>query len=370
MFFSAAMCQRCPSASHLAECFPSRLHAMLSITSADGNVIGWTSNGAAWEIHNLEGFHSIVLPLFVGGSSMQHFGLFIDLVYYWGFRQFPSLGSYDSHGAFYHQLFHRDYPSLVCYMEPRGVRESQVSGLNSASTIDTILFNHQPMPSAMSMPRTAQPESTLIKEKIAHESVTTMASRIPPELLSIMPSRSRPSFGLNLTTEQRISDPESCQPQRCQPFPAHNGTRAEESSSLRQYAIPKKTHGQSLVFKRTKTPYEWPATTSKAKPQGGTLERRSIQQDEGSMLSQAAGATSQQPPMLSQKPKASRKLKHQDEGARVQTKTKKKPRSKWLPPLGPPIKANTKIKEDLWFCTNPESFADLVNKGTEQQSKT
>ena len=89
---------------------PMKLYAVLSTPKFE-HILSWVPHGRAWKIHDLDLFCAEVLPIFMNGSSIRHFHGFVSLLNLWGFRQFTKLGPDTS--AFFHRDFLRGSPSLL-----------------------------------------------------------------------------------------------------------------------------------------------------------------------------------------------------------------------------------------------------------------
>ena len=89
---------------------PMKLYAVLSTPKFE-HILSWVPHGRAWKIHDLDSFCAEVLPIFMNGSTIRHVHGFLSLLKLWGFRQFTKLGPDTS--AFFHRAFLRGSPSLL-----------------------------------------------------------------------------------------------------------------------------------------------------------------------------------------------------------------------------------------------------------------
>jgi HSF-type DNA-binding len=96
------------------ESFPEKLHRMLlqAELHGKGDVVCFTPSGLAFEIHRVDEFISDVIPEFFRHKSISSFRRQLSM---YGFKRVKDNGP--DHGAYQHELFRRDDPTLCRQMK-------------------------------------------------------------------------------------------------------------------------------------------------------------------------------------------------------------------------------------------------------------
>jgi HSF-type DNA-binding len=338
--------------------FLARLHALLSMASRFGNVVGWTSCGTAWTINSWTQFRSVVLPLLVGGSTQAHSVLFFDLTNHWGFQQqwqSNEDGVYSEERgvvAFYHECFLRDFPCLLGALKP-AAPVLQHERFQPIST-DATTFYSTSHPALRSSTPTHRAADMLQKSMVVPTGTgTTTRYRLFPTAVVTEPvyssaAASSASLANDYTVQAKPSLNYSSAATSTRPPPSREAQQPVVTvESKNQQACPSWLIYGSATARQIRT-------TATSLPQLGSI-------------SQASSSAASKPP--ANRKRESPLPPDKDLLDKKKTKKTKGERRKWLPSLGPPVAAvasntittsNSRTNDHVapWFCTNPETFAD------------
>jgi len=324
---------------------PMKLYTVLSSPEFE-QILSWQPHGRAWRIRDLDAFCNKVLPIFMNGSSIRHFHGFVSLLNIWGFRQFTKIGPDTS--AFFHGAFLRGHPSLLQTMGP----------LPQANRV--LLHDPSSEPNLYALPPLQES-----KAKVEEQQQQVNLSSLPADLLRrVVESRLPAVQGLRDLDNQHL--PLGAGLSRQNFFASSTGPSATPQAGISALQALRAMEG---LFAAKQV-------------QDMTLQnmdhaRRVVSDAPSANLSDQQLPTVL-PTVYTAKPS----------GLPVDNskgKKGKKPRRKWLPPLGPATpsfttllgsktKGTIKTKQNAsaassdpsceWIHTSPEAFAALANPQT------
>lgn len=315
------------SGQSLGAKLPVTLYVLLSAPELR-EVLAWSPDGRAWTIPNLPAFRSIILPLF-GSSSCDD--TFMRLLHVWGFRQFTKGNGPDAASSFYRDCFVRGRPELLAHIAPslEYLKRPFHDRHSESDAYTQVVTNKASMEATQTTGIKALAALACAKNSQLSQGTTDLS--VENIVATSIPFTSCVSTTVN--DMRATNHPITARFQQKIQFP-RKGLKSGPAAPLPELCRP---------FTVAQTMRD-PGAFKVAPPPPRIFEA----------VSQVT-----EPRKTADTPVSPRQTRARPTPTTEQQPPKKKPRKKWLPPLGPTSPDN-KDASFAWIYTSPELFASLA----------